>query len=250
MDADALSSEIGKGLQWLRKSLSLTQYQLASFTELDYRHYQNIETGRVEVKVETLKRICSTFGIGLSTFFFILDRRPWLTDLPSKAKSGGELYLFRVLLEQACFRVIPSVRELLSKWGRDLAEGSRDTLNQLLLPCVETDLDLRVLWKNNAASRAWALGADDEISIVELLDTKLIRDEVDHFLGKRANSFYLEIPLHRSNVESNMAFAVVGLRPMLAKAPQNIFLAFVKLSPEDFAKSEYMRLGDRNVASL
>lgn len=55
MDADSLRAEIGKRLQWLRKSLLLTQYQLASFKELDYRHDQNIETGRVEVKVETLK---------------------------------------------------------------------------------------------------------------------------------------------------------------------------------------------------
>ena len=70
---DELRSEIGRGLQWLRKSLALTQYQLAALAHLDYRHYQNIETGRVEVKVETLKRICDAFGFSLSAFFSLLS---------------------------------------------------------------------------------------------------------------------------------------------------------------------------------
>ncbi|RYZ59613.1 MAG: XRE family transcriptional regulator [Proteobacteria bacterium] len=245
MDVDSLSSEIGKGLQWLRKSLLLTQYQLASFTELDYRHYQNIETGRVEVKVETLKRICSTFGVGLSTFFFLLDRRPWLTDAPTRNKGSGDLYLFRILLEQACFRVIPSVRELLGKWGRDLAEGSRDTLNQSLFPCVETDLSLKVLWKNGAATTAWTAESEDEISIVEALDTKVLREEVDHFWTNKASSFYLEMPLNRDNKQSKAAFAVIGLRPMLSKVDSSVFLAFVKLGEADFAAGECVSLTNR-----
>ncbi len=242
MVVDSLSGEIGKGLQWLRKSLLLTQYQLASFTELDYRHYQNIETGRVEVKVETLKRICSTFGVGLSTFFFLLDRRPWLMEALPRTKGGGDLYLFRMILEQACFRVLPSVRELLTKWGRDLAEGSRDNLNQSLFACVETDLELKILWKNSAALKVWAEHSSEHMSIVEVLNTKDLRDEIDHFWNNRPNSFYLEIPVHRTGPVRQKAFAVVGLKPMLKKTNQSVFLAFVELGEEEFASGEVLNL--------
>jgi len=242
MLVDSLSGEIGKGLQWLRKSLLLTQYQLASFTELDYRHYQNIETGRVEVKVETLKRICSTFGVGLSTFFFLLDRRPWLLEDAPRPKGGGDLYLFRMILEQACFRVLPSVRDLLTKWGRDLAEGSRDNLNQSLFPCVETDLDLKILWKNSAANKAWGEHSVEEISIVEALDSKALREEIDHFWNNRPNSFYLEIPIHRIGPGRRKAFAVVGLKPMLKKTYESVFLAFIELGEEEFTSAEVLNL--------
>ncbi len=234
MEVDSLSGEIGKGLQWLRKSLLLTQYQLATFAELDYRHYQNIETGRVEVKVETLRRICVTFGIGLSTFFFLLDRRPWLSEAHSK-KGGSDLYLFRMIMEQASFRLLPTVHELLAKWGRDIAEGSRENLSQCLVSCIEADTKGKVLWKNPAAQAIW--GTDDANSknfITAALEHAQLKHEIQNFWERRCNTFYIEL----SDAPQNCV--VVGLRPLRTKNHANVFLAFVQTTESPINTSSWL----------
>ncbi|MBC7658760.1 MAG: helix-turn-helix transcriptional regulator [Chitinophagaceae bacterium] len=238
MDGDSLSSEIGKGLQWLRKSLLLTQYQLASFTELDYRHYQNIETGRVEVKVETLKRICSTFGVGLSTFFLLIDRKPWLTEGPTRTKGGGDLYLFRMILEQASFRVLNPVREAVSKWGRDIAEGTRENLGQCPFPSLEVDAELKVLWKNASAQSLWIDGERDTGFPSRLLSDHL-KEEIANFFARHSHSFYFEVLRNPLAERDGKHYAIVGLKPMMARATATFFLAFIELGEKEFENGTY-----------
>ncbi len=227
MDVESLSSEIGKCLQWLRKSLLLTQYQLASFTELDYRHYQNIESGRVEVKVETLKRICSSFGIGLSTFFYLLDRRPWLGEPVTRSKANGDLYLYRLILEQAKFRLLPPVRDFVSEWGRAIAEGHRDTLKDCGRPCVEVDAEIRVLWKNTAAADLLLNGDRDITLLIAEERINGLQSALKEFWESKLNSFYYEVPVREDMTHHSKSMAFVGLKPMVTRPEQTIFMALV-----------------------
>lgn len=229
MDVDSLSGEIGKCLQWLRKSLLLTQYQLASFTELDYRHYQNIESGRVEVKVETLKRICLSFGIGLSTFFYLMDRKPWANESFSKNRGSGELYLYRMILEQAKFRLLPTVRDHVSEWGRSIAEGNRDNLKDCSKPCLEVDADFKILWKNNAAEFVLVNGDRDLTQLISSSHIESVRDAAQEFALSKSNSFYIEVPLHRDHSANGKTVAIIGLRPMIARPEQTLFVSLVEI---------------------
>lgn len=233
MDVDSLSGEIGKCLQWLRKSLLLTQYQLASFTELDYRHYQNIESGRVEVKVETLKRICSSFGIGLSTFFYLLDRKPWANELGTRNRGTGDLYLYRMILEQAKFRLLPVVRDHVSEWGRSIAEGNRDNLKDCTKPCLEVDSEFRILWKNTAASDL-LLGSDRELSqLISPTHEQTLKDAGLEFWASKSNSFYLEVPVRTDHSLGGKTMAIIGLRPMIARPEQTLFVSLVEVDTNE-----------------
>lgn len=241
MDVDSLSGEIGKCLQWLRKSLLLTQYQLASFTELDYRHYQNIESGRVEVKVETLKRICSSFGIGLSTFFYLLDRKPWLTDLSARARGTGDIYLYRMIMEQAKFRLLPNVRDIISEWGRAIAEGNRDGLKDCSKPCVEMDADFRVVWKNPAASEILDHADKDVFSIVSESYLEPLKFALKEFWDSKSHSFYYEAPLSTNPQDlTRKNYALVALRPMISRPDQTLFFAMMEIDdlPLETSSSE------------
>ncbi|MES2743827.1 MAG: helix-turn-helix transcriptional regulator [Bdellovibrionota bacterium] len=248
MDVDSLSSDIGKCLQWLRKSLLLTQYQLASFTELDYRHYQNIESGRVEVKVETLKRICSSFGIGLSTFFYLLDRKPWTTETVTRTRGSGDLYLYRMVLEQAKFRLLSPVRDFVFEWGRAIAEGNRDTLRDCPRPCIEVDSEFRILWKNTSASDTYLDGERDLTQIVfdDHLDELSVASR--DFWESKSNSFYIELSISPKDQDRYLNCAFVALRPMVNRPDQTIFLGMVEIGhePLEVKNDRVLRLQNAN----
>lgn len=231
---EGLRTDIGKGLQWLRKSLAITQYQLAALAQLDYRHYQNIETGRVEVKVETLKRICDSLGVALSGFFAITDRKPWLLEKPSRARGNGELYVFRIEHEYASFRMYTEVRSVLNEWGHDLSDGNRESLTRSPFPCFETDRSGRCLWKNPSAAQLRILPAGSTVS--ELFPAPL---EFNNFLAALAQIFshehqalYSEMYVVPASGESLRYVALVGLRSLNAKDSPSIFIACVDL-PQD-----------------
>lgn len=60
---------IAKNLKLLRKIHRVTQQELSSKLELNYRHYQSIEAGKVDLKLSTLERLADFFGIPLQCFF-------------------------------------------------------------------------------------------------------------------------------------------------------------------------------------
>lgn len=242
---EGLRTDIGKGLQWLRKSLAITQYQLAALAQLDYRHYQNIETGRVEVKVETLKRICDSLGIALSGFFAITDRKPWLLEKPSRNRGNGELYVFRIEHEYARFRMYPEVRSTLNEWGHDLSEGNRESLARSPFPCFETDRSGRCLWKNPSAAQLRILPAGGIVN--ELFPAPL---EFNSFLAALNQIFsqehrvlYAEMHLVPANGESLRYMALIGLLSLQAKDSQSIIIACVDLpqAKETVSRAEIER---------
>lgn len=72
--------DLGSLLKWFRKKRRVTQYSLATAINLDYRHYQNIESGMVNVRIETVSKICRHLGIRLYVFFYLLDKRAWESE--------------------------------------------------------------------------------------------------------------------------------------------------------------------------
>ncbi len=60
---------IAKNLKLLRKISRITQQELSSKLELNYRHYQSIEAGKVDLKLSTLERLADFFGVPLQCFF-------------------------------------------------------------------------------------------------------------------------------------------------------------------------------------
>lgn len=58
---DGFLQRLGQNIQESRKKAGLKQMDVHSRTGLTYRHYQNIEAGRVNVTVETLHRLAGLF---------------------------------------------------------------------------------------------------------------------------------------------------------------------------------------------
>ncbi len=229
---EGLRTDIGKGLQWLRKSLAITQYQLAALAQLDYRHYQNIETGRVEVKVETLKRICDSLGMALSGFFAIIDRKPWLLEKPSRTRGSGEFHVFRLEHEYAKFRMYSEVRSLLNEWGYDITEGNRENLARSNFPCFETDRTGRCLWKNASSAHLRIVPAGGIVSELfpALLEFNNFLVALTQVFSREHKSLYGEMHVVPTSGEGLKYMALVGLSPLNNKDPQSIFIACVDIS--------------------
>ncbi len=229
---DELRSEIGKGLQWLRKSLALTQYQLAALAHLDYRHFQNIETGRVEVKVETLKRICDAFGFSLSAFFSIVDRKPWLHEKSGKLRGSGDVYVFRVEHEHAHFRLFDEVKEVLLGWGRDLAEGNREALQGSSFPCMEIDRKGKCLWKNHNSSgiSTFQVGSLISETFAANSDAGSFLSALDELFERKMKSLYQEVIISAGEGGELRYFAVIGLVSQTVQTAPSLYIACADIS--------------------
>lgn len=59
---------VGSKLKELRKSVGLTQEQMAEELGSDYKYYQKIEGGHANIKLSTLYKICSNFSITPGNF--------------------------------------------------------------------------------------------------------------------------------------------------------------------------------------
>jgi transcriptional regulator with XRE-family HTH domain len=53
--------QVGKNIKGMRIQRGLTQQDVSSQSGLSYRHYQNIEAGKVNVTLETLFRLSMLF---------------------------------------------------------------------------------------------------------------------------------------------------------------------------------------------
>jgi transcriptional regulator with XRE-family HTH domain len=58
--------EVGLNLKQARKKIGMRQIEVEEKTGVSYRHYQNIEAGRVNVTLETLCRLACAFGTSVA----------------------------------------------------------------------------------------------------------------------------------------------------------------------------------------
>ena len=66
MKFDSLLQKIGLNIRTARLKAGLRQIDVEARSGLTYRHYQNIETGRVNVTVATLYRLSKLFKVDVS----------------------------------------------------------------------------------------------------------------------------------------------------------------------------------------
>jgi transcriptional regulator with XRE-family HTH domain len=65
MNLHTVLRRLGRNLKEARRVAGLTQIEVHSRTGITYRHYQNIEAGRVNVTLETLVRLANVFHVTL-----------------------------------------------------------------------------------------------------------------------------------------------------------------------------------------
>lgn len=63
MDSKGFLVEFGKLLKKQRKSLSLSQVNAADQMKIDYRHYQNIEGGKINLRLDTFMKLIEFYKI-------------------------------------------------------------------------------------------------------------------------------------------------------------------------------------------
>ena len=72
-EIEVLLSEIAKRVRAARLAANLTQEKVASDAEIDYKRYQKIEAGDVNLTVKTLLRISKALGV---SFWQLLQEPP------------------------------------------------------------------------------------------------------------------------------------------------------------------------------
>lgn len=65
--------QIGKNLKAARKQVRLRQVDIAEQSGVAYRHYQDIEAGKVNVSVDTLFRLTKVLKIHPAVLFSFTD---------------------------------------------------------------------------------------------------------------------------------------------------------------------------------
>lgn len=60
---------LGLWIKAKRESEKLTQEQVSEKTGIEYKYYQKIEAGKINITFETFHRICITLGINPKRFF-------------------------------------------------------------------------------------------------------------------------------------------------------------------------------------
>lgn len=62
--------DIARRVRQLRLRVKISQEEFAEYAEMNYKFYQQIESGRrSHLRVETVERICAAYGIALWEFF-------------------------------------------------------------------------------------------------------------------------------------------------------------------------------------
>lgn len=68
-------SEIGKLIRSIRKGKEITMVELTKNIGVTQSTLSKIETGRHEISIELLSKVCKELNISLSQFFLELERR-------------------------------------------------------------------------------------------------------------------------------------------------------------------------------
>lgn len=63
---EEIQKYLAASLRKHRKDLALTQVKFAAEAGIDYRHYQELEAGRVDPKISTIWKISSAFDLQIS----------------------------------------------------------------------------------------------------------------------------------------------------------------------------------------
>lgn len=63
MEMESFLKEFGKALKTTRKQMGLSQVTAAQNMRIDYRHYQNIEGGKINLRLDTLMKLVKFYNL-------------------------------------------------------------------------------------------------------------------------------------------------------------------------------------------
>lgn len=62
-ETETILKEFGDRLHEVRRQNGLTQQEVADRIGLSYTHYSNIESGKINIKIDTLRKLASCLGV-------------------------------------------------------------------------------------------------------------------------------------------------------------------------------------------
>lgn len=72
-EMDAFLKEFGQTLKTTRKQMGLSQVTAAQNMKIDYRHYQNIEGGKINLRLDTMMKLIKFYNLAKNSPHFNLD---------------------------------------------------------------------------------------------------------------------------------------------------------------------------------
>src|SRR5580698_8073800 len=73
LEMDAFLKEFGTQLKGTRKAMGLSQVNAAQQMHIDYRHYQNIEGGKINLRLDTLMKLVKFYNMDKKSRPFNVD---------------------------------------------------------------------------------------------------------------------------------------------------------------------------------
>jgi len=219
MEYSEYLQSIGQTLKWLRRENGVTQAKLAEATKLNYRHYQNIEAGRVNISIESLIRLSAFLAIDLPSFFRIVEEKPWSIVTKGRAKPNLKnwLELSNFLTRYPSLANTEDLRTLFYCKIDDIRKANRIQIKTFSFPVVEilefSRENSRCQWANDSAldffgPDIYASKSDRWFS--NIMDLGVACNNVENILKNRVPNFYHEVKLKDGRgIESNIG--VVGV---------------------------------------
>ncbi len=72
-EMDTFLKEFGQTLKTTRKGMGLSQVTAAQNMKIDYRHYQNIEGGKINLRLDTMMKLVKFYNLAKNSQAFDLD---------------------------------------------------------------------------------------------------------------------------------------------------------------------------------
>lgn len=91
MEVKNFLQEFGQHLKKVRRAKGLSQVKAAQEMKIDYRHYQNIEGGKINLRLDTFVKLIEFYGLGsYSKTLSLEDLVSIVTQGPSKTAAMKE----------------------------------------------------------------------------------------------------------------------------------------------------------------
>lgn len=146
MDSKAFLVEFGKLLKKQRKAMSLSQVNAAEQMKIDYRHYQNIEGGKINLRLDTFMKLIEFYKIRSGDSMNVTDLLGFIESPQEESNSDWDLlYQFYVRNNKAGFALLNADYQLVqaNPYLYKLAAASKDSEESLIEMIMSTDARIR-----------------------------------------------------------------------------------------------------------
>lgn len=86
-DTEQVLKEFGNRLHDVRRKKGLTQQEAADMIGLSYTHYSNIEAGKINIKIDTLRKLASCFDVSTDYLLQVNTNHIDGNDYPDSLKN-------------------------------------------------------------------------------------------------------------------------------------------------------------------